>query len=99
MRTVALLAIALVALVPSLGLSDDALAKFKGGIGADGVSVPLDSPCRDRRHPQHRPRRATPAQLWAIADFKRGENRRAHQGRTGGALCSPGATPSGQRSC
>jgi len=38
MRTAALLAMALVALVPSLGLSDDTLAKFEGGIGADGVS-------------------------------------------------------------
>ena len=38
MRTVALLALALVALVPSLGLSEDTLAKFEGGIGVDGVS-------------------------------------------------------------
>ena len=38
MRIVTLLVVAVVSLVPSLGRADDSLARFKGGIGADGVS-------------------------------------------------------------
>jgi hypothetical protein len=71
MRTVVLFAIALVALVPSLGLSDDALTKFKGGIGADGVSgaagtAPVATTVTRNIVRGVQP----PAQLWAIADFK-----------------------------
>jgi hypothetical protein len=38
MRTLMLLAIAAVSLVPSVGWSDETLVRFKGGIGVDGVS-------------------------------------------------------------
>ena len=71
MRTVALLAIALVALVPSLGLSDDALAKFKGGIGADGVSSAAGTASVATTVTRNIVRGVQPpAQLWAIADFE-----------------------------
>ena len=71
MRTVALLALALVALVPSLGLSDDALAKFKGGIGADGVSSAAGTASVATAVTRNIVRGVQPpAQLWAIADFK-----------------------------
>src|SRR6266403_3204433 len=71
MRTVALLAMALVALVPSLGLSDDTLAKFEGGIGADGVSsavgiAPVATAVTRNIVRGVQP----PAQLWEIAHFK-----------------------------
>jgi hypothetical protein len=71
MRTVALLAMALVALVPSLGLGDDTLAKFKGGIGADGVSAaPGTAPVATAVTRNIVRGVQPPAQLWAIADFK-----------------------------
>ena len=71
MRTVALLAMVLVALVPSLGLSDDTLAKFEGGIGADGVSsavgiAPVATAVTRNIVRGVQP----PAQLWEIAHFK-----------------------------
>ena len=74
MRIVTLVAVALVSLAPSLGQADDTLkfkgVKFKGGIGADGVSSAVGQG----------PVAATvtlnivrgvqpPAQLWTIADF------------------------------
>jgi hypothetical protein len=62
MKTLRLLVIALVALVPSLGLTDDTLATFKGGIGADSVSNAVTPNVA----------RGVPAagQLWAIADLR-----------------------------
>ena len=62
MKTLGLLLIALVALVPSLGLTDDTLVTYKGGIGADSVSSPATTNIVRGVQP--------PAQLWAIADFK-----------------------------
>ena len=38
MRIATLLATAVVSLAPSLGRADDSLARFRGGIGVDGVS-------------------------------------------------------------
>jgi hypothetical protein len=62
MKTLRLLVIALVALVPSLGMTDDTLAAFKGGIGADSVSSPVTTNIVRGVQP--------PAQLWAIADLR-----------------------------
>jgi hypothetical protein len=62
MKTLRLLVIALVALVPSLGLADDTLATFKGGIGADGVSGPVTLNVVRGVQP--------PGQLWAIAKLR-----------------------------
>ena len=61
MKTLGLLLIALVALVPSLGLTDDTLVTYKGGIGADSVSSPATTNIVRGVQP--------PAQLWAIADL------------------------------
>jgi hypothetical protein len=62
MKTLRLLVIALVALVPSLGMTDDTLATFKGGIGADSVSTPVTLNVVRGVQP--------PAQLWAIAALR-----------------------------
>jgi hypothetical protein len=71
MRTVALLAMVLVALVPSLGLSDDTLAKFEGGIGADGVSSGVGTAPVATAVTRNIVRGVQPpAQLWEIAHFK-----------------------------
>jgi hypothetical protein len=70
MRTVALLALALVALVPSLGLSEDTLAKFEGGIGVDGVSSAAGTAPTAAVVTRNIVRGVQPAaQLWAIADL------------------------------
>jgi hypothetical protein len=70
MRTVALLAMALVALVPSLGLSDDTLAKFEGGIGVDGVSSAAGTAPTAAVVTRNIVRGVQPAaQRWAIADL------------------------------
>jgi hypothetical protein len=71
MRTVTLLGIALLALMPSRGRTDDSLARFKGGIGVDGVSsAPGPAPVA-ATVTRNIVRGVQPAaQLWAIADFK-----------------------------
>jgi hypothetical protein len=71
MRTVTLLGIALIALVPSAGRTDDSLVKFKGGIGVDGVSsAPGPAPVAVAVN-RNIVRGVQPgAQLWTIADFK-----------------------------
>ncbi len=71
MRTVALLAMALIALVPSLGLSDDTLVRFEGGIGADGVSSAAGTGPVATVVTRNIVRGVQPpAQLWAIAAFR-----------------------------
>jgi len=71
MRTVTLLAIGLIALVPSLGRTDDSLVRFKGGIGVDSVSsAPGPAPVAATVN-RNIVRTVQPAgQLWTIADFK-----------------------------
>jgi hypothetical protein len=71
MRTVTLLAVAVVVLVPSLSRSDDALARFKGGIGVDSVSsAPGPAPTSAIVN-RNIVRGVQPAsQLWTIAALK-----------------------------
>jgi hypothetical protein len=70
MRLVALCAIAVVSLVPSLARADDSLARFKGGIGADGVSAaPGIAPTSAVVNRNIVRGVQPPAQLWAIAAF------------------------------
>jgi hypothetical protein len=70
-RTIRLVAIALVALVPSVGLTDDTLAKFNGGIGVDGVSNAVGTAPVGEAVTRNLVRGVQPAgQLWAIADFR-----------------------------
>jgi hypothetical protein len=61
MKTVKLLVITLVALVPSLALTDDTLVTFKGGIGVDPVSSATTPNIVRGVQPA--------AQLWAIRDL------------------------------
>jgi hypothetical protein len=71
MKTVRFLGIALIALVPSLGRTDDLLARFKGGIGVDAVSnAPGPAPVA-ATVTRNIVRGVQPAaQLWVIDDFK-----------------------------
>jgi len=70
MRSFPFLAVAAISLAPSLSRADDALVKFNGAIGVDGVSgASGTTPTCDGRQPQHRPRRSTAGTAWAIADF------------------------------
>jgi hypothetical protein len=63
MKVLRLFVIALVALAPSIGRTDDTLVTFKGGIGVDGVSNVAITP--------NVVRGVQPAaQLWRIADLK-----------------------------
>ena len=70
MRTVTLLGIGLIALVPSLGRTDDSLVRFKGGIGVDSVSsAPGPAPVAATVN-RNIVRTVQPAgQLWTIADL------------------------------
>ena len=61
MKTVKLLVITLVALVPSLALTDDTLVTFRGGIGVDPVSTAATPNIVRGVQPA--------AQLWAIRDL------------------------------
>jgi hypothetical protein len=70
MRIVPLLAVGLLALVPSLAPADDTLVKFDGGIGADGVSNALGSTAVAAAVTRNIVRGVQPpAQLWRVADF------------------------------
>src|ERR1700704_2681406 len=71
MRIVTLLAVALLALVPSLPGADGTLVKFAGGIGVDAVSnAPGSAPVAATVN-RNIVRGVQPAaQLWVIADFK-----------------------------
>ena len=71
MRTLTCLGIALFALVPSLGRTDDSLARFRGGIGVDGVSSAPGLAPVAATVTRNIVRGVQPAaQLWTIADFK-----------------------------
>ncbi len=71
MRTLRLLVIPLVALMPSLGLTDDTLVTFRGAIGADGVSAaPGPGPVATTVNRNIVRGVQPPAQLWAIAAFR-----------------------------
>jgi len=71
MKTFRLLVIPLVALMPSLGLTDDTLATFRGAIGADGVSgAPGPGPVATSVNRNIVRGVQPPAQLWAIAAFR-----------------------------
>lgn len=71
MRTVALLAIALVALVPLSVIADDTLVKFKGGIGVDSVSGAAGPAPTAAVVSRNIVRGVQPAgQLWTIADLR-----------------------------
>jgi hypothetical protein len=70
-KTLTLLVIPLVALVPSLGLTDDTLATFRGAIGADGVSgAPGPGPVATSVNRNIVRGVQPPGQLWAIAAFR-----------------------------
>jgi hypothetical protein len=71
MRTVALLAIALVALVPFSVMAEDTLVKFKGGIGVDSVSGSPGPAPTNTVVTRNIVRGVQPAgQLWTIADLQ-----------------------------
>jgi len=70
MRIVTLLAITVVSLVPSLARADDSLARFRGGVGVDGVAgAPGTGPTATvvSRNIVRGVQPATTA--WVIADF------------------------------
>jgi hypothetical protein len=70
-KTLSLLVSTLVALVPSLGLTDDTLATFEGGIGADPVSsAPGPGPVATTVNRNLVRGVQPPGQLWAIADLR-----------------------------
>ena len=71
MKTLRLLVIPLVALMPSLGLTDDPLATFRGAIGADGVSsAPGPGPVATTVNRNIVRGVQPPGQLWAISAFR-----------------------------
>ncbi len=71
MKTLRLLVIPLVALMPSLGLTDDTLVTFRGAIGADGVSgAPGPGPVATSVNRNIVRGVQPPAQLWAIAALR-----------------------------
>jgi len=71
MKTLRLLVIPLVALMPSLGLTDDTLATFRGAIGADGVSsAPGPGPVATTVNRNIVRGVQPPGQLWAISAFR-----------------------------
>src|SRR5258708_35570112 len=71
LKTLRLLVIPLVALMPSLGLPDDTLATFRGAIGADGVSgAPGPGPVATSVNRNIVRGGQPPAQLWAIAALR-----------------------------
>ncbi len=74
MKTVALLALALVALIPLPVVADDALVRFEGGVGVHPVSNVAGTANADGSFPnvtRNVVRGVNPAgQLWVIADLR-----------------------------
>src|SRR5258707_13621500 len=106
LKTLRLLVIPLVALMPSLGLTDDTLATFRGAIGADGVSgAPGPGPVATTVNRNIVRGVQPPAQLWAIAAFRAEVGADGHTRVDGGGLVFAGGdtigtalvvTPAGQ---
>jgi len=74
MKTVALLALTLVALIPRSGVANDALVKFEGGVGVHPVSNVAGTPNVDGSFPnvtRNIVRGVNPAgQIWVITDLR-----------------------------
>jgi len=74
MKTVALLALTLVALIPLSGVANDALVKFEGGVGVHPVSNVAGTPNVDGSFPnvtRNIVRGVNPAgQIWVITDLR-----------------------------
>jgi hypothetical protein len=70
MRIVPLLAVSVLALVPSLARAQDELVSFNGGIGVDGVSSALGSAPVAAAVTRNIVRGVQPASSWVIAKLK-----------------------------
>ena len=100
MKTVALLALTLVALIPLSGVANDALLKFEGGVGVHPVSNVAGTPNADGSFPnvtRNIVRGVTPAgQIWVITDLRPRSRWMEVSRSTDAACCWRAATRSGR---
>jgi hypothetical protein len=100
MKTVALLALALVALISLPVVADDNLVRFEGGVGVHPVSNVAGTANADGSFPnvtRNVVRGVSPAgQLWVIGDLRAKVKMMEASGSTDAACYWPGATPSGR---